>query len=72
MVKGRKGVTGPNREIARAQWASMWNYISGEKYIKTSHMFPRPHVVAPYFWKWFQMILRPFQIAVNLKFMGEN
>ena len=32
----------------------------------------RSHVVAPYLWKWFQMLLMPFQIAAKLKFMEEN
>ena len=53
-------------------WASTWKKLLEKHSIKTSYMFLRSHVVAPYIWKWFQMLLRPFQIAVKLKFMEDN
>ena len=53
-------------------WASTWKKLLEKHSIKTSYMFLRSHVVAPYIWKWFQMLLRLFQIAVKLKFMEEN
>ena len=40
--------------------------------IKISYMFLRPHGVATYLWKWFQILLRPFQTVVKLKFIEKN